>query len=145
MGANFEVAANLGQQSEIQRALLELGHAAAVLADEVMVVVLGQLVAWAIAEIEPAHQPQLREEVQRPVNSYQPDPGAARSDALQALVLLGLDRLQNRHPLRRHFEPAPPYLPYYPLKLQRAPILIEKDFQLQEAPYQGWEDVSRRG
>jgi hypothetical protein len=57
MGANFEVAANLGQQSEIQRALLELGHAAAVLADEVMVVVLGQLVAWAIAEIEPAHQP----------------------------------------------------------------------------------------
>jgi hypothetical protein len=34
-------------------------------------------------------------------------------------MLLGLNRFQNRHPLRRRFEPAPPYLPYYPLKLQR--------------------------
>jgi hypothetical protein len=83
------------------------------------VVVLGQLVARAMAEIEPAHQPQLREEVQRPVHRYQSYPGAPRPDPLQALVLLGPDRFQYRHPLRRRLEPPPPYLPDYPLKLQR--------------------------
>jgi hypothetical protein len=122
MGANLETAADLGQQPEIQRTLLELGHAAAVLADEVVVVVLGQLVARAAAEVEPAYQPQLREQIQRPVNSHNPDPRTTGPNPLQALVLLRPYRLQHCHPLRRRLKPPTPNLPDYPLKLQNLSI-----------------------
>ncbi len=118
VGADLEIAADLGQPSKIQRTLLELRHAAAILADEVVVVVLGQLVARAVAEVEPAHQSQLREQVQRPVHRYEPDPRTPRPNSLQALVLLGPNRLQDRHPLRSRLEPPTPDLPDYPLKLQ---------------------------
>src|ERR687894_865532 len=123
VGPNLEIAADLGQPSQIQRTLVELGHSAAGLADEVVVVVLGQFVARAVPEVEPAHQSQLREEVQRPVHCYQPYPGAARADPLEVLVLLRPDRLQDRHPLGRRLEPPTPNHPDYPLKLQSCSVL----------------------
>ena len=83
--------------------LFELGDISAGFADQVVVMVLGQLVARAVPEVQTPHQAQLSEEIQRPVYRHQPHIRAANFDLLQALVLLRGQRLQNRNPLRRAF------------------------------------------
>ena len=45
----------------IQRTLLKLGYGPTVFADEVMVMVLGQLVARTVAEVKPADKSKLGE------------------------------------------------------------------------------------
>ena len=87
VGAHLE-AANFGKAAPIQRASLELRDPPASLANEVVVMVFGQLVARTIPQIQPPHQPQPREKVQRPVYRYHPDLGTSGPYALEILMLL---------------------------------------------------------
>src|SRR5918997_1409581 len=127
VGADFEVQAI--QASGIEGALLELGDGAARLTDQVVMMVLGQLVARAISEVQPPHRPDLREKVERAVDGHQPHPRTAAPDLLHALVLLRSQRPQYRKPLRRRPVTAPPKLPDYRPQLQPLP-LIENIFHL---------------
>lgn len=79
---------------KIQWTLLELGYGPTFLADEMMMMVIGQLVARAVAEVEPADEPELREEIQRPVYRHHPDLGTAGPYLLHALMLLHCNGLQ---------------------------------------------------
>src|SRR5215211_3091320 len=99
VGSDLEV--HVLQQTRIDRAFLELGDAAAGLADQVVMMVLGQLVARTVPEIQPPHHPDAREKIERPVDRHQTYLGTASTDLLQTLVLLRRKRSQYRQPLRR--------------------------------------------
>ena len=116
VGTDLEVATDTGKALQIQRTLLELRDAPAVLTDKVVVMVLGQLVARTATKVQPANEPQLREEVQRPVYRHHPDLGTAGPYPLKTLMLLGRDRRQNSQALRRGLVPATTYLPCRRLK-----------------------------
>ena len=76
----------------VEGTLLELGYAAAVFADQVMVVVLGHLVPRPFTEVYPAYDAKLRKKVQRPVDRYDPNPRTPPPKLPHALVLLGRNR-----------------------------------------------------
>lgn len=126
MSANLKVEDSEGLG--IERAHIELGDIAARLADQVMVVVLGQLVARAVPEIQPPHQPYPGEEVDRPVDGHEPDLGATSPDLLQTLVLLRRERSQYRYPLRRRLVPAPSYSSYDRLELHPTSTVDNRQF-----------------
>ncbi len=52
-----EIGAGTRDHTLVERAVLELGDEAARLADKVVMVALGHLIAGPIAEVHPAHQP----------------------------------------------------------------------------------------
>ena len=76
-----------------------------------MVVILSELVARSIAEIQPAHDAQLSEEAQGAVHRHQPHLRAPRPNLLQALMLLLSQCPQDRHSLRCRLVPPAPHLP----------------------------------
>ncbi len=88
VGAHLKPEISDRQKLRVERALLELGDDAAGFADHVMVVVLGELVARPVAEVEAAYDPELAQQTQRAVYRHQPDFGTASPDLLQTLVLL---------------------------------------------------------
>jgi hypothetical protein len=57
----LETPTYFGHPLQIQGTLLELGYGPTVLADEMMVMVIGQLVARTVPEVEPADEPKLGE------------------------------------------------------------------------------------
>ena len=118
MSPNLEAATYLGKPLQIKGALLELGYGPTVLADEVMVVILGQLVTRTVAEVKPADESKLGEKVQRPVHRHHPDLGTAGPNLLHSLVLLRGNRPEYRQPLRRDLVPDTTYLSYRLLNRQ---------------------------
>ncbi len=96
----------------IQRTLVELGDPAAKLTDKVMVMVLGQLVARPVTEVQPAHEPQTPQKIQGTVDRYEADVRASPPYSFEALVLLRLQCLQDRDPLWRSLVASTPHLAY---------------------------------
>jgi hypothetical protein len=101
VGPDLEVGALERQAFGVERALLEIGDVAAGLADYVVVMVLGQLVARPIAEVEATYNPQLVKQIQGAIHRHEPDLGISGMDLLQALVPLLGKRREHSHPLRR--------------------------------------------
>ena len=83
--------------------------------------VCGQLVSGSIAEVQPAHGPDLPEEVEGPVDRHQPHLGTAGPDFVKALVLLGRHSFQYHHPLRRNLVPLTTQLAYGRFEAHNSP------------------------
>ena len=111
MGTDLEAATYLGKTLQVQWAWVELGHGPTLLADEVMVMILGQLVARPAPEIQPSDESKLREKVQRPVHRHHPYLGTPRPYPLQTLMLLGHNRRKDSQALRGGLVPATTDLP----------------------------------
>jgi hypothetical protein len=75
------------QETEIQGALVELRDIAAGLADQVVMMVLGQLETPTIPQIKAAQCSDLREKVEGAVDRHQPHLRTTGTDLLEALVL----------------------------------------------------------
>src|SRR5215203_5536648 len=58
VGADLEIATGRGKALQVYRTLLELRNISTPFTDEVVMMVLGELVARATAEIQPPHEPQ---------------------------------------------------------------------------------------
>jgi hypothetical protein len=106
VGARLE--AHVFQAPEVKGAFLELGDTATGLADKVVVVDLGQLIARAVTEIEAPNQPEPREEIEGPIDGHKPYLTAAPTNLFKALVPIRSERLEDRNPLRRRLVAQPP-------------------------------------
>src|SRR5215203_762303 len=133
VGTDLEVGADAGQILQVHRTPLELGDAPTTLTDEVVVVILGQLVARTVSKVEPAHEPKPGEKVERPVHRHHPNLGTAGPYLLHTLMPTGRDRRQNGQPLRRDLVPATTYLLNSRLEPHIRPLLIERVFHLQDS------------
>lgn len=118
----------------VERAFVELGDSPAEVTDQVMMVVLGKLVARTVTEVQPPHETETPQEIQGPVYRDETNRRTPLAYTFETLMLLRFQRLQDRDPLRRSLIPSAPHLPYGSHQLHTTPLLIEKYFQLQKIP-----------
>ena len=132
VGTDLEAGVDRRKVLQVYGTVFELGNIPAPFTDEVMMMVLGELVARAAAEIQPPHEPQAQKEIQSPVHRDHPDLRTTCPYTFQTLVLLGRYSLQNGQSLRRSLVPATSYLSSRHIEAHIQPLaLIEIFFHLQ--------------